>query len=200
MNRGNEGAPLAFRAFRLYEHPIQRVRALSDTGQILKEHGHYDAARKAFLAVLEKEPPPEIRLRTAVELVDLSSLKGDRISFELWRREVDASYDRLPIDERVDFELKVGLGLTRFGRTTEGREHLEQAISLAEEHSLPEWLFRAEAALEEAREGRAGAYADDTPRVEPELLPELRETIEGLYQLSAAAAAPSTNESQVPEF
>ncbi len=184
MNRGAEGAPLAFRAYQLYEDPIQRIRALSDTGQILKERGLYGPARKAFLAVIDQGPPPEIRLRTVVELVDLSAITGDRLSFERWRREVADSYERLPVDERVDFELKVGCGFAQFGRLVEGRKHLERALELAEKHSLPEWLFRAEALIksEDQQQHRAGR-SNAAPAVSPETSPELRATIEELEQL-----------------
>jgi hypothetical protein len=186
MNRGNEGAPLAFRAYQLYEQPVQRIRALSDTGQILKERGFLDPARTAFLAVIEREPPPEIRLRTVVELVDLAALMDDRISFERWRNEILNEYERLPPDERVDFQLKVGSGYARFNRMAEAEDHLRRAIALAEEHALPEWLFRAEAVLKNVLANRIHEHVDAIPVTEANTIPELRATIEGLAQLDVS--------------
>jgi len=186
MNRGSEGAPLAFRAYQLYEQPIQRIRALSDTGQILKERGFYGPARKAFLAVIDREPPPEIRLRTVVELVDLAALMGDRISFERWRNEIAGQYERLPPDERVDFQLKVGSGFACFGRMAEAEAHLRRAIALAEEHALPEWLFRAEAVLKDVLARRVDKHINAAPATEAAALPELQATIESLEQLSVS--------------
>jgi len=180
MNRGAEGAPWAFRAFQLYESPMHQLRALSDTGQILKERGHYAAARGAFQTVLDREPTREVRLRTLVELMDLSSLTGDRISFERWRREIKGNLERLPPDEQVDFEVKLGLGLMRFGGTADAEAHLRRAIALSEQHTLPEWLFRAEAALKEIEGGRVEPPSDSAAST---LSPELRSTIESLEQL-----------------
>ena len=186
MNRGSEGAPLAFRAYQLYEQPVQRIRALSDTGQILKERGFLGPARAAFLAVIDGEPPPEIRLRTVVELVDLAALMDDRVSFERWRREALDQYERLPPDERVDFQLKVGSGLARFGRMADAEDHLRRAITMAEEHALPEWLFRAEAMLKDVLANRIERPINAPPATEPASFPELRATIEGLEQLGVS--------------
>ncbi len=183
MNRGLEAAPLTFRAFRLYEQPLDRFRALSDTGQILKEQGLYDAAERAFRAVVEGDPPAEIRVRTVVELLDLAALTGDRLSFERCRRAVQEEYERLPVDEQVDFEVKLGSGLARFGKIDEGRAHLTRAIAMAEAHGLPEWLFRAEAVLSETERRLAGEDADRMAAPDLVTSPELRETMEGLEQL-----------------
>ncbi len=153
MGRAAEAAPHAFRAFRAYTRPIQRTRALSDTGQILKALGHLEAARKALLAVLERRPPLEIRLRATVELLDLSAMAGDRVSFERWRRELEAQHARLPIDEQADLQLKLALGLARFGQVYAARERLRTLIRFAAEQHLGEWLFRAERSLKELERG-----------------------------------------------
>jgi hypothetical protein len=183
MSRGAEGAPLAFRAYQLYERPIQRVRALSDTGQILKELGLHGPAKHAFLAVIDQQPPPEIRLRVVVELVDLSAMTQDRMSFERWKKEVIGAYERMPPDERVDFQLKVGAGLARFGRFAAAEEHLRLAMALAEEHALPEWLFKAEAVLRDVQARTLDEHTTGAmPPIGPAAVRELRATIEELEQ------------------
>jgi len=183
MGRAAEAAPLAFRAFRLHTRPIQRTRALSDTGQILKALGHLDAARKALLAVLERRPTPEVRLRAAVELLDLGALAGDRVSFERRRRELEPEYDRLPLDEQADFQLKLALGLARFGHVRSARERLHGVIVFAEEHHLPEWLFRAERSLQEL-DLRPGGREFAAPSRIPEAAEDLRATVADLDGIS----------------
>lgn len=185
MGRGREAATFAFKAYQLYERPAQRARALSDTGMILKELGHYGAARDALHAVLLQHPPAEIRLRALVELMEVSADVQDRISFERCRREIAVNYQRLPVDEQVDFDIKLATGLADFGRTHEGLPHLERALSLAEEHQLGEHLFRAEAALRSLREGCAATPVGAAPKCESPPAPELRSTIESLAAIAA---------------
>jgi tetratricopeptide (TPR) repeat protein len=179
MGRAAEAAPHAFRAFQLYTQPIQRTRALSDTGQILKALGHLDAARKALLAVLERRPPLEIRLRATVELLDLSALAGDRVSFERRRREMESQYARLPVDEQADLQLKLALGLAQFGHTRAARERLRNLVLFAEEQQLREWLFRAERSLEEL-EHRGGGRAIAAPSRVSDTEDDLRATVADL--------------------
>ncbi|MFQ5704970.1 MAG: hypothetical protein ACE5HT_13220, partial [Gemmatimonadales bacterium] len=52
MRRSQEAVPLLFRASQLYEAPLARARALSDTGVLLKELGYLEAAEHAFSLVL----------------------------------------------------------------------------------------------------------------------------------------------------
>jgi tetratricopeptide (TPR) repeat protein len=87
MGRPEDGIPLAFNAYQLYEEPLQRFRALSDLGILFKDLGNHEAAQDAFMLVIEGEPPPEIRLTTVSELIEIAGLRGDRLAFERWRRE-----------------------------------------------------------------------------------------------------------------
>jgi tetratricopeptide (TPR) repeat protein len=188
MGRPVEAAPLAFRAFRLYDQPQKRTRALSDTGQILKETGQYDAAGKALRAALEREPPPEVRVRILVELLDLHALMENEIAFGRLRKEIEVEYDRIPIDERVDFELKLGRGLARFGRLQQARAHLDEALQLAEQHGLPEWLFRAEALLAKLEDAQ-GAESCRAPSPGTQSSTDLDATIADLEALSVGELA-----------
>lgn len=172
--RNEEAAVLAFRAFELYEHPIQQTKALSDAGLVLKELGLYAAAKQALGAALSASPPPETRYRAMVELLELSALVSDRLSFERIRRDLEFSYERLPFDEQVEFRLKLGVGLSVFDRTSEAVAQLECALALAEQHRLAERLFKIEAVLQEVQEGASvgmpvPAGVPDKPTPDPEL-------------------------------
>jgi hypothetical protein len=79
----------------------------------------------------------------------------------------------------VDFEMKVGIGLARFGNLAAGKRHLASAVKHAEEYNLNDCLFRAEDALEKmttssalyeaSTEWREEADAPDVARVAHEL-------------------------------
>lgn len=193
MGRAAEAAPHAYRAFCLYTRSLQRTRALSDTGQILKALGHLDAARKALLAVLERQPPLETRLRATVELLDLSALAGDRVSFERRRRELDSEYARLPIDEQADFQLKLALGLGRFGHRQAARERLRILVAFADEHHLPEWLFRAERAIDELEHWR-GDHEVAAPTWASGVADDLRATVADLDGVTIESLATDRSE------
>jgi tetratricopeptide (TPR) repeat protein len=175
---------LTFTAFGLYDQRSQQMRALADTGLVLKELGHYSAAKRALLLVLEHDATPEARVRPLVELMDLGALMQDRLLFERGRRELDQHLDALPPDEQVEHEMKLGRGLVGFDRQDEGERHLERAVALAEQYGLGERLFRAEALLEEARERRDQAVPAATATSEAVPAPELRSTIESLEALA----------------
>ncbi len=185
MKRTQEAIPLIFRAFQLYEAPISRARALSDTGVLLKELGYYAAAEHAFELVLSGDPPLQVRVRTALEMLEVSSVIVDRISFERWRKEVSNHLDSLPPDEQVDFEFKVGTGLSQFGVHARAEKHLVHAIELAERYGLGERLFRIEDALGCVRERRACKVASAVPPTSETALPELHTAIQELQALEA---------------
>ena len=179
--------PFAFRAFELYEHPMHRVRALSDTGLLLKELGHYPGAKRAFSAVLAANPTPEVYTRTALELLELSALINDRVSFERWRRDLTDRRTELLPEEQLDFEMKLGAGWTAFGHQAQSEKHLERAVALAERYKMGERAFQAEALLKAVQERRAPAVetaALHTDGIVPE--PELQTTLESLRALAPA--------------
>ncbi len=183
MGREASAVEHSFQAFKLYEQRPQRTRALGDTGIMLKELGHYSAAKRALLHCVELEPPPELRVRALVELMELGAYMQDRLAFERWRRELAERYEQLPPDEQVEYEIKLGYGLAMFDRGPEGVKHLEQAVALAEQYGLGERLFRAESLLKEVRDDEERALA--APPAETEPAPELRPTIEALEALAA---------------
>jgi tetratricopeptide (TPR) repeat protein len=151
QNKPEEAVRCAYQAYGLYEESENKQRALSDLGTALEQMGHYVAAKDAFELVLTRPVPTGMRIRILLELMGLASTVGDRVSFELRRREIDATDAELPPSTQVDYDLKMGVGMAAFGLTGKAGEYLERAVALAEEHSLNEYLFRAEALLEELR-------------------------------------------------
>ena len=185
MHHTLSAVQLAFRAFHLYEQPTQRARAIGDTGVFLKELGHYSAAKQALLLAFDGDPWPELQARFTVELMHLSALMQDRVSFERWRRDLDERCETLPPDEQVEFEIKLGYGLAAFGQKAEGEKHLEHAIGVAQQHALGEQVFRAEALLRELRECREQSLPATALPAEVQPAPELAATIQSLEALRA---------------
>jgi tetratricopeptide (TPR) repeat protein len=180
--RTADAVPMAFLAYELYEDRLSRQRALSDTGVLLKEMGHLDAARQALRTVLEENPSRDVRSRAVLELIEVSAHTGDRFSFERWRREAESFRDALPVDEVCNLELALGTGLAAFGSPGAGERHLENAIALAEQAGLGERLFAAEKALRELQERRE--FVATFPKPEQPATPELQGTIERVMALT----------------
>jgi tetratricopeptide (TPR) repeat protein len=146
LGRASEAVPLIYRAFEFYRQQLHKLRALSDLGTVLKTMHMYGAAEDAFLLVVQSDAPPETRTNTILELVEISALRKDRLAFERWRREAQAGVVSSPY-LHVDFEFKVGIGLTSFGLRASAEKYLRNALRRAEEHGLNHYVFRAEAAL-----------------------------------------------------
>ncbi len=149
QGRSTEAVSYAYKAYVLYERPANRYRALSDLGEALESLGYHAAAEDAFQIILAGEDTPTIRVNAMLELLDIASSTGNRMSFERWRRELDAMQPGLPPDAVVDLDLRTGVGLASFGMLRRGRSYLRKAIRRAEKYNLNEYLFRAERALEE---------------------------------------------------
>jgi tetratricopeptide (TPR) repeat protein len=152
--RATEAVPLVFRAHELYESPLQQAKALSDTGAILKELGHYTAAKDALSLVLVHDLPPDERARVELEHLDLAALTGDRFTFERCRQTLAVKSGALLPEVQLDFELKLGVGLSQFEEYEHGEAHLRRAIALAEQFGMAERIFYAEQQLEEAQQRR----------------------------------------------
>ena len=152
--RATEAVPLAFRAYELYESPLQQAKALGDTGAILKDLGQYTAAKDALSLVLAEDLPPDGRARTELEHLDLAALTGDRLTFERFRQSLAAQSGTLLPEVQLDFELKLGIGLSLFEKHEQGEAHLRRAVELAEQFGMAERLFHAEHQLEEAQKRR----------------------------------------------
>ncbi len=183
--RAVDAVPLAFLAYERYQDSASRLRALSDTAVLLKELGEYDAANHALLSVLGHGPPPEVRSRVLVELIELAGLVDDRVAFQRWRRDVSDLIAHLPPDELCNYELAVGRGLAAFGSLPDAEQCYERALAVAEQYKLGERLFKAENALRDLRERRAVGATPPEPVTDS---PQLLETID---RVKALAVTPS---------
>lgn len=150
MSQGEAAVPEAFRAFELYGTEAQRVRALGDLGMAFKMLAQFQPAEDAFQLVLRSAAcTTEVQINTMLELLDVAAGTRDRVSFERWRRELDALADVMRPDAQVDSRIKLGKGWATFGHPDRGRVLLEEAVALAEQHGLNAYLFAAEQALRE---------------------------------------------------
>ena len=176
-----DAEPYAFRAYELFDNPRDEARALSDTGAMLKELGHYDAARNAFSVVLSHKLRSDERARTELECLEVSALTGDRLSFERWRQSVEEKRTLLPPDVEQDFELQVGIGFSLFDEFDRAAVHIERAITLAEKWGMGERVFVAERQLAEVRQHRTDSVNRTlTPTAECDRNSAVRDTIERL--------------------
>jgi tetratricopeptide (TPR) repeat protein len=188
-NRGHlhDAIRHSVRAVELYQDEPSRLRALVNVGIMLRAVGAYSTAKTA-LSLVAGAPMAmdEVRANAAVELMEIASREGDRITFETNRERVLAKADRLPLDDRVDFLLKTGLGLCRFGQTRRGTEFVDEAATLAASGGLHEAEFRIariRAGLHEA----TGACGGPDARVESGA-EDLRDVTSALDRLASAAA------------
>ncbi len=183
-----DAEPFAFRAYELFDNPCDKARALSDAGAMLKELGHYNAARNAFSIVLSHELRSDVRARTELECLEVSALTGDRFSFERWRQSVEAKRTLLTPDVEQDFELQVGIGFSLFDEFGPAANHLQRAITLAEKWGMGERVFYAERQLAEVRQHRNAAVNRPQPATaEYDSTSSVRDTIERLETLVLGA-------------
>ncbi len=151
-NDNAESVKYAFRAFQLYDGDEHKRRALADLGTALQALGHYSAASDAFEIVLSGHVPTAMRIATTLELIELATHTGNRMMFEKRRREIETLDAELPPSSLVDFKMKVGKGLASFGNTETAKKYLRRAVQHAEEYNLNDFLFKAEAALDDLNE------------------------------------------------
>ncbi len=142
-----EAVQANYRAFRLTEDPLQRMRILGDIGVYLVELGAYDAARVAFEIVLASKTSFLVRTNALLELMELESSVGDRMAFERRRAAAEEVSERMPPSMLADFHFKCGVGLARFGQGARARVLLNAGLQLSETHRLNAWYFRFDAML-----------------------------------------------------
>jgi len=131
-------------AYQLYEDEPSKLRVMLDLGLTLRALGEYDAAHKALTMVVAREGERDNHTNALIELMYLASARGDRVGFERWRERVVGSEAHAQPNIRVDFYMKSGIGLARFGNFARAADMLSAARALAAEHGLHEFEFRVE--------------------------------------------------------
>lgn len=142
-----ESVQAKYRAFRLTEDSLNRMRVLGDLGVGLLRIRAYESARLAFDIVANSNTSFMVRANAVLELMDLESAVGNRMAFERRRADAEASRERMPPSMAADFHFKAGVGMARFGRLKRAREFLGAGLKLAEEHRLNVWYFKFESEL-----------------------------------------------------
>ena len=141
-----------YQAFRLTSDAHQRMRTLGDLGIGLYRIGAFPVARLAFEIVINSNTSFLVRANALLELMELESSMGNRVSFERCRAMMEQNAGRLSPSSATDYQYKLGTGLTRFGQSTRARAALVAGLELAERHQLNPWYFRIEQALNELPE------------------------------------------------
>lgn len=143
-----------YQAFRLTPDAHQRMRTLGDLGIGLCGIGAFQAARLAFEIVINSTTSFSVRSNALLELMDLESTVGNRVSFERCRSMIEPNVGRLPPSIATDYQFKLGTGFMRFERMTRARCAFLAGLELAESHQLNTYYFRIEQALKQLAEPR----------------------------------------------
>jgi tetratricopeptide (TPR) repeat protein len=130
-------------AYQLYEDEPSKLRVLADLGLTMRALGEYDAAERALRRVVEGVAH-DAAINPMIELMYIASARGDRVGFERWRERAAVHEGAMTPNSRVDFYLKLGIGIVRFGNVARGTDVLRTARALAAEHGLHEFEFRIE--------------------------------------------------------
>ncbi len=174
-----------YRAFELYELPADKLRALSDVGETLKRGGQWDAAHDAFNVVLREAQSPQVRAATMIALLELSTLRRDRLAFARWTNEITALGEELPAERQVDLAFQLGLGHAAFGHARKAQRCLAEALLLAEQYRLNEYVFRIQDTLEKVKRNFT---RDGTRFVDPSRADGAKEFAEVVGKLRALRA------------
>jgi tetratricopeptide (TPR) repeat protein len=179
-----------YRAFRLAEDEIQRMRYLGDLGEGLAQIGAHVAARTAFEIVIASPTSFLVRTNAILELMELESGADNRVAFERLRAEAESVRERMPPSMTADYLYKVGVGLARFGRTARAREVLSEGLRSSEASGLNAWYFRIERTLQSLT---SGAVADTRQATLPAAaglrdLPAVQDVALGLREYALTGA------------
>jgi tetratricopeptide (TPR) repeat protein len=137
-------------AFRHYRDSHERLRVLGSLGVGLRRHRAFAAARQAFETVREHSSQWQVRQNAVIELMALAGDTQDELAFRRYKTEAEEGVERMPPAMLVDFYLKLGEGLLRFGRNAHGVTALRRARDVAELHGLNETYFRVDRMIAEA--------------------------------------------------
>ena len=184
-----ESVQAEYRAFRLSDDEIQRMRYLGDLGIGLSQIGAFGAARTAFEIVVASQASFVVRTNAVLELMELESGVDNRVAFERLRAEAESVRERMPPSMMADYLYKVGVGLARFGKVARAREVLSEGLRHSEANGLNAWYFRIERTLQNLASDVAAATREPKlPSTGLSELPAVQEVALGLreYALSGA--------------
>jgi tetratricopeptide (TPR) repeat protein len=176
-----------YQAFRLTADPVERMRTLGDLAIGLREIGATEAARLAFQIVVDSNARVLVRANALLELMDLESSVGNRVAFERYRAGAEGYRSCMSPTMLVDYSYKLGVGFARFGQTKRAQASLTEAMTLAEQHRLNAWYFKAEQALASLA-GHAQTPANATEASTLSEAPAVRQIEIGLREYAAAPA------------
>ncbi len=188
MLRGHRGESLeaTYKAFRLAQDPMSRMRILGDLGYGLSESGYYESARVALEIVAASNVGHLFRLNSLLELMQLESATGNRVAFERRRNEAKGLTERMTPSLAVDYRYKTAVGLARFDQIERARHVLTEALQVAEKNGLNEWYFRLERMLNGLATERV--VADIKAPAEATPTPAVAEMAVGLREYASLAA------------
>jgi len=182
-----EAVQANYRAFRLTEDTLQRMRILGDIGVYLVELGVHDAARVAFEIVLGSKTSFLVRTNAILELMELESSVGNRMAFERRRAAAEEMCERMPPSMLADFHFKAGVGLARFGQTARARVLLSAGLQISETHRLNAWYFRFDKTLAKLDAGES-REPERAPNSDWSTSPVLNEVAVGLREYASTTS------------
>ena len=124
----------------------ERDRMLNDLATAFMKLGVLSAARDAYLVLTVTAQEQYLRWAATISLMEIAARAGSETLFERYRRELAAF--SLPPMLAVDYHIQAGEGYQQLGRVDLACGHLQQALSVASEHSFNQVVFYVEEALQ----------------------------------------------------
>ncbi len=187
-----EAVQAKYRAFRLTEDSLSRMRVLGDLGVGLVQIRAYDSARLAFEIVADSNTSLLVRSNAVLELMDLESALGNRMAFERRRTEAEGLRDRMSPSMAADFHFKAGVGMARFGGLKRAKRFLTDGLKLSEERGLNVWYFKFENELKaldaQVEQTVVEAHEPDTTPATTTWSPAVEEVAVGLREFALSAS------------
>jgi len=177
-----DALPHFWRAFELYQDEASSLLALHDLGFDLARLGAIEDAERAFRHVVQATHDQGALQNAMIELLHCASFRRDRIGFTRWRALCENELPRMAPNILADYQLKLGIGLARFGRFERATTEIEQALKTARVNGLHEFEFR----IDRIRAGLPECEALQTAEHEAEAEPVAQGA--ALKEVSAALA------------
>jgi tetratricopeptide (TPR) repeat protein len=162
-----DALPHFWRSFELYQDESLSLLALHDLGFELARLGAVEDAERAFRHVVQATHNQGALQDAMIELLHCASFRRDRIGFTRWRALCETELTRMAPNTLADYQLKLGIGLARFGRFDRAASEIEQALETARAHGLHEFEFRIDRIRTGLRTCEALESAEHDADVEP---------------------------------